>query len=266
MISSRQKQGLPAFFAVAKGDIPEEAFYKMGRRRAGKNGIVLSWSGTAFEYLLPELFLYSYDNLLWSETSKQMLEGQIRFGELAGIPWGVSESGYNSRDMSLNYRYHAFGIPYHRIKRERPGDRVVAPYASIMGICIYPKPVVDNLMRLKAEGVWGEYGFFEAIDYTPGRKGVVESVMAHHLGMSLTALANFRLNYAAAKAFSLRPESRAYDTLLAEKPGVKKVKKTLITAADLNLENALSQSEASAAKAKAAEQNAENDEIQNLNL
>lgn len=178
--------------AAAKGDIPEEYFSRLGRRRGdGGKGILLSWSGTAFEYLMPDLFLKPPEGALWDVTAEMMLEIQMREGLRKGIPWGVSESCYNVMDLNMNYKYRAFGVPALSVQEKEEPSCVVAPYASIMGIYRRPHRVLANLQKLRGQGAMGTYGYYEAVDYTPGREGIVYCFMAHHLGMSLCGIANF---------------------------------------------------------------------------
>ncbi len=177
--------------AAAKGDVPEEHFTRMTRRRgAGGRGILQSWSGTAFEYLMPDLFLEAPEGSLWDETANMMLAIQIREGQKNGTPWGVSESCYNVMDLNMNYKYKAFGVPGLSVHGKEDGNCVVAPYASMMALPRIPKAVLQNLRSFRNKGAWGRYGYYEAVDYTKGRKGIVYCYMAHHLGMSLCGIAN----------------------------------------------------------------------------
>lgn len=178
--------------AAAKGDIPEEYFARLGRRRgSGGKGILLSWSGTAFEYLMPDLFMKPPEGALWDATAEMMLDIQMREGLRKGIPWGVSESCYNVMDLNMNYKYRAFGVSALSVQGKAESTCVVAPYASIMGIYRRPHSVLANLRKFREQGAVGPYGYYEAVDYTPGKEGIVYCFMAHHLGMSLCGIANF---------------------------------------------------------------------------
>lgn len=209
---------LTSYLAIAKGDVPATHFYKMARRRAQNGeGILLSWSGTAFEYLLPEMFLEAFPGSLWDKTIDMMIDGQRRYGELMNTPWGISESGYNMMDLNMNYKYKAFGVPGLGIKRGLEEELVIAPYAAMMAIDRVPKAVMRNLERLKAEGAAGRYGYYEAVDFTKDRKGIVASYMAHHLGMSFVAIANYVLQDVVRRLFSRIPLVASCDSLIAEK-------------------------------------------------
>lgn len=177
--------------AAAKGDVPEEHFTRMSRQRGDEGrGVLQSWSGTAFEYLMPDLFLKAPEGSLWDETTAMMLEIQMQEGQRQGVPWGVSESCYNVMDLNMNYKYKAFGVPALSVHGKNDFSCVAAPYASIMAISRIPERVLRNLRAFRGAGAWGRYGYYEAVDYTRGRKGVVYCYMAHHLGMSLCGIAN----------------------------------------------------------------------------
>ncbi len=85
------------------------------------------------------------------------------------MPWGISESGYNMTDAQMNYQYRAFGIPGLGFKRGLADDLVIAPYATVMAVMVNPEAACENMERLAADSLLGRYGFYEAVDYTPGR-------------------------------------------------------------------------------------------------
>ena len=190
------------FVAIAQGELPQESWFSLGRLLTGTGGepALLSWSGSMFEYLMPMLVMPNYENTLLDQTNKAAVARQIEYGKQRGVPWGVSESGYNTVDLHLNYQYRAFGVPGLGLKRGLAEDLVIAPYASTLALMVAPEAACLNLQRMADEGFVGEYGFFEAIDYTPARQRrgqthvVVRSFMAHHQGMSLLALDYLLLN------------------------------------------------------------------------
>jgi len=190
------------FVAIAQGQLPQESWFSLGRLLTGTGGepALLSWSGSMFEYLMPNLVMPNYENTLLDQTCKAAVARQIEYGKQRGVPWGVSESGYNTVDLHLNYQYRAFGVPGLGLKRGLAEDLVIAPYASALALMVAPEAACLNLQRLADEGFVGKYGFFEAIDYTPARQRrgqshvVVRSFMAHHQGMSLLALDYLLLN------------------------------------------------------------------------
>ena len=149
-----------------------------------------------FEYLMPLLVMPTYENTLLDQTCRAAVERQIAYGRQRGVPWGISECGYNTFDAALNYQYRAFGVPGLGLKRGLAEDLVIAPYASALALMVAPEEACSNLQRLAADGLAGPYGFYEAVDYTPARlprgqsQRVVRSFMAHHQGMILLSLAH----------------------------------------------------------------------------
>ena len=213
------------FIAIAQGQLPQESWFALGRllTTAGGEPVLLSWSGSMFEYLMPLLVMPMFEHTLLDQTCKAAVARQIEYGRKRGVPWGSSESGYNAIDVHLNYQYRAFGVPGLGLKRGLAEDLVIAPYASALALMIAPEEACVNLERLAAEGFAGRYGFFEAIDYTPSRlprgqaKAVVRSFMAHHQGMSFLSLAYVLLDRPLQKRFQAEPMFQATMLLLQER-------------------------------------------------
>jgi len=216
---------LCSFIAIAQGQLPQESWFALGRLRttAGGEPILVSWSGSMFEYLMPMLVMPSYEGTLLDQTCRAAVARQIAYGNQRGLPWGISESGYNTVDASLNYQYHAFGVPGLGLKRGLAEDTVIAPYASVMALMVAPEAACDNMRRLAANGFEGRYGFYEAIDYTPARlargqtSALVRSFMVHHQGMSLLSLAYLLLNRPMQARFEADPALQATLLLLQER-------------------------------------------------
>ena len=216
---------LSSFVAIAQGQLPQQSWFALGRllTNAGGEPTLLSWSGSMFEYLMPLLVMPTYENTLLDETYKAAVSGQIEYGKARGVPWGISESGYNTTDVHLNYQYRAFGVPGQGLKRGLADDLVIAPYASALALMVAPQEACLNLQRLAAEGNEGRYGFYEAIDYTPSRlprgktSAVIHSFMAHHQGMSFLSLAYLLLNRPMQKRFNSDPLFQATVLLLQER-------------------------------------------------
>ncbi|MFZ4876193.1 GH36-type glycosyl hydrolase domain-containing protein [Janthinobacterium sp. Mn2066] len=187
---------LASFIAIAQGQLPQEHWFALGRQLCMVAGqpVLLSWSGSMFEYLMPLLVMPNYPNTLLDQTYHSVIEAQIDYGRQRDVPWGVSESGYNTVDASLNYQYRAFGVPGLGLKRGLADDLVIAPYASMMGLMVQPEASCLNLQRMQAAGYMGRYGFFEAVDFTTARlprgqgSAVIRSFMVHHQGMGFLAL------------------------------------------------------------------------------
>ncbi|MBN8455016.1 MAG: cyclic beta 1-2 glucan synthetase [Candidatus Accumulibacter sp.] len=216
---------LCSFVAIAQGQLPQESWFSLGRLLTSTSGepVLLSWSGSMFEYLMPLLVMPTYDDTLLDQTCKAAVARQIEYGSQRGVPWGVSESGYNTVDVQLNYQYRAFGVPGLGLKRGLADDLVIAPYASALALMVAPEQACLNLQRLAAEGFIGSFGFYEAIDYTPARQRrgessvVVRSFMAHHQGMSLLALAYLLLERPMQRRFESEPLFQAIMLLLQER-------------------------------------------------
>ena len=187
---------LTTFIAIAQGKLPQESWFSLGRQltNLGTSPILLSWSGSMFEYLMPLLVMPTYENTLLDQTYKAVIQKQIDYGKKRGVPWGISESGYNMVDAHLNYQYRAFGVPGLGFKRGLAEDLVISPYSTMMSLMVAPQDACDNLQVLKEAGFEGRYGYYEAIDYTASRllrrqtSSVVKSFMAHHQGMSFLSL------------------------------------------------------------------------------
>ncbi|MDP3469471.1 MAG: glucoamylase family protein [Daejeonella sp.] len=223
MLASEARMGI--FVGIAQGLLPQESWFSLGRLLTdSKDGpVLLSWSGSMFEYLMPQLVMPTYENTLLHATNIAMVKRQIEYAKQRDVPWGISESGYNNVDTSLNYQYQAFGVPGLGLKRGLEEDLVIAPYASMLALMIAPKKAVTNLIHLSEEGFEGEYGLFEAIDYTKSRvpRGqdyvIINSYMAHHQGMGLLSFAYVLLNKPMQNRFAKELRFQATLLLLQER-------------------------------------------------
>jgi len=213
--------------AIAKGEVPIRHWLYLGRPLAQVNGapVLMSWSATMFEYLMPLLFMRSYEGTLLHFSACGAVERQIAYARRKGVPWGISESGYYAFDAALNYQYRAFGVPGLGFKRDLGEDLVIAPYASLLALPIRPRDVVDNIAHLSQLDMLGTYGLYEAVDFTPKRLAlgskyaIVRSYMAHHQGMIFLALANYLLDNPGgmARRFHADPRTRSVELILQEK-------------------------------------------------
>ena len=216
---------LSNFVAIAQGQIPQESWFALGRLLTTFSGdpILLSWSGSMFEYLMPLLVMPTYENTLLDQTYKEAVKRQIEYGKQQSVPWGISESGYNTVDVNLNYQYRAFGVPGLGLKRGLAEDLVIAPYASALALMVEPEKACLNLQKLAAGGLEGKYGLYEAVDYTQSRlpreqlNVVIKSFMAHHQGMSLLSLAYLLLDRPMQRRFESDPLFEATVLLLQER-------------------------------------------------
>ena len=216
---------LASFIAIAKGDVPASHWFQLGRAMTpvGRGSALVSWSGSMFEYLMPALVMRSPPGSLLEQTYRFVVRRQVRYGMTRGVPWGVSESAFNARDLELTYQYSNFGVPGLGLKRGLSEDLVIAPYATALAAMIDPAAAAENLGSLATLGASGAYGFYEALDYTASRLpegddvGLVRAYMAHHQGMSVVALANVLHDGAMRARFHAEPIVKAADLLLQER-------------------------------------------------
>jgi cyclic beta-1,2-glucan synthetase len=216
---------LASFFAIAKGDVPPEHWFFLGRPITKKaSGLALvSWNGSMFEYLMPNLFLRSDPETLLGQSDRSAVDLQRTYGKAHGIPWGISESSFASMGPDRIYRYHAFGIPDLGLRRGLDRDLVVAPYATALALAARTGMAVRNLREMAVLGLVGRYGYYEAADFTPERIpagerfAMVRSYMSHHHGMSLAAMGNALCADMFVAWFHADPHIRTIDLLLNER-------------------------------------------------
>jgi cyclic beta-1,2-glucan synthetase len=221
---------LASFFAIAKGDVPQEHWFQLGRALLDADGVpvLASWSGSMFEYLMPLLVMRNYPDTLLSHACRAAVRAQIDYGRARGVPWGISESAFDVMDRAGNYQYKAFGVPELGLKRGLTDELVVAPYATALAAMVDPRAAVDNFRRLAREGAQGRFGFYDALDYTArqtealehedtGRPRPVRVVFAHHQGMLLVSLANVLLEDRMVARFHAHPRIQATELLLQER-------------------------------------------------
>ena len=217
-----------SFLAIAKGDVPQKHWFALGRPLTLVRGIpaLVSWSGTMFEYLMPNLLLRAPRGTLIERSCQAAVLRQIRHGRKYNIPWGISESQYFMFDVDSNYQYMAFGMQYLRLQSSMRPARVVAPYATALAIGIKPEAAMSNLRRLKAIGAMGRYGMHESLDFSRPNAAslkeysLIQSFMAHHQGMIIASLNNFLNNQTLQRYFHEEPMIKATEVLLEEKRSV----------------------------------------------
>jgi len=223
LLASEARLGI--YVAIAQGKIPQDSWFALGRllTGVGKTPVLLSWSGSMFEYLMPQLVMPTYENTLLEQTSKGLIKRQMVFAGSRNVPWGISESGYNTVDASLNYQYRAFGVPGLGLKRGLGEDLVIAPYATMLALMIRPTLATANLKRMAEKGYTGRFGFYEAIDYTKSRlprgaqEAIIQSFMVHHQGMGFLALAYVLRQGKMQQRFEADPALQSSLLLLQEK-------------------------------------------------
>ena len=221
---------IATFLAVAKGDIPQQAWFRLDRSHVLVDGkaCLLSWTGTMFEFMMPSLWMRSYPNTLVSNSLEAAV--RIQYEHVRDIPWGISESGFAKTDLQGRYGYQAWGIPKVALKYGAEDGPVISPYSTFLAMPILRKEALANLRKMAALEWTGRYGFFEAADYTHAEGGrthkagshareprIVRSWMAHHQGMSLLAVTNLLRNNIIQTWFHANPRVRAAELLLHEK-------------------------------------------------
>ena len=227
---------LASFLAIARGEVPQAHWFRLGRPVVSVDGVptLLSWSATMFEYLMPLLLMRDRPGTLLSETCRHVVSRQIAYGRAQGVPWGISESAYAVTDRAEVYQYRAFGVPGLGLKRGLGDDLVIAPYATALAALVDPGAAVRNFVRLAAVGLEGAYGFYESIDFTPRRRDeagrpesgrgngrgtgeMVKAYFAHHQGMTLVSLANVLLGDIMVERFHADARVKATELLLEER-------------------------------------------------
>ncbi|HEY3309097.1 MAG TPA: glucoamylase family protein [Desulfuromonadaceae bacterium] len=220
---------LGSFVAIARGDVPLEHWFSLGRPYAaiGRQRVLLSWTGTMFEYLMPLLFQCSYGSSLLDKAAREAVAVQIAYGRMRRVPWGISESAFADLDLDKTYQYKAFGVPVLGLKRGLEEQLVIAPYATLLALNLAPKETVQNLKQLAGMGLLGDYGYYEAMDFSRQtrhkaqnsfKRGVIiEAYMAHHQGMAFVALTNFLHGNPFPRRFHGDSRVRAFEALLQER-------------------------------------------------
>ncbi len=215
---------LASLIAISRGEVPVRHWFSLARPfgRANGHNVLLSWSGTMFEYLMPVLFTRTFRTSLLDHACREAVASQIEYGRAHRVPWGISESAFSALDSRQIYQYRAFGVPGLALKREVDAPPVVAPYATALALLVAPRAAVRNLRNLAQVGMQGDRGFFEAIDFTresqrEGRPGVViQAYMAHHQGMTLLAIDNVINQAAMQRRFHHYPLIKSVEPLLYE--------------------------------------------------
>ncbi len=223
LLASEARQA--SLVAIAKKDVPSKHWNSLSRTLTtlGKYKGLISWSGTSFEYLMPNINIPKYKGSLLDESCKFMIMSQMQYAKKLHIPWGISEAAFNLKDLHSNYQYKAFGVPWLGLKRGLADEMVVASYGSILAIADFPKEVYQNLKVLEQHGMYGKYGFYESIDFTPerleknGNASVVKTYMAHHQGLILLSINNLFNDNILQKRFIKNPEINAVNVLLQER-------------------------------------------------
>ena len=215
------------FVAIAKDDIPQDAWFRLNRQISNDHGstVLLSWTGTMFEYMMPSIWMRSHSNTLLDRACEAAVKAQQAYGARKGIPWGISESACARKNDAGDYHYEAFGVPSLAQKKSESDPLVVSPYSTFLALPVDREGALANLRRMNALGWFGSYGFVEAADYTASRRfflrsrpELVQQWMVHHQGMSLLTLGNVLCDRVIQRWFHSDPRVQATELLLQEKP------------------------------------------------
>ena len=216
------------FIAVAKSEAPQETWFRLGRQHTvcEKEKVLISWTGTMFEYLMPAIWLKSHPNTLLDRAAQSAVRAQQAYGASRGVPWGISEAAYSKTDEQGNYQYAAFGVPGLALNVARAGSLVISPYSSCLALMVDPAMAVENLLVMAGKKWLKNYGFYESADYTgsigraflPRKYKLVRCWMAHHQGMSLVAICNVLRDSPFQRWFHMDRLVQASELILQERP------------------------------------------------
>ena len=218
---------IATFVAIAKNEIPQDTWFRLGRVHTKDHGrpVLLSWTGTMFEYLMPAIWMRSYPETILDRAQVGAVRAQQAYTARKSVPWGISESSYAKREPDGSYGYCAFGVPNLALREPELDALVVSPYSTFLGLHVDPVGALDNIRKMARRGWCSRYGFYEAVDFTPEKGGpegqpyeLVRCWMAHHQGMSLASIANFLCEGIVMRWFHSNPQVQATELLLHEKP------------------------------------------------
>ncbi len=209
---------IASFVAIAKGDIPQEAWFHLGRSHTLFRGeaVLISWTGTMFEYLMPTLWMRHYADTITEQSTKAVVRAQREYARRKGVPWGISESACRGEE-GCDHGYAAFGVPDLAMKNMDGGSLVISPYSTLLALGVAPHEAIENLRRMEEFGWSGRYGFYEAVDYSRAGGEVIRTWMAHHQGMALLAACNLLFNHPIQNYFHSEPQVMATELLLHER-------------------------------------------------
>ncbi len=213
-----------SYYAIATGSA-DKAHWRALSRLMSKSGHYagpVAWTGTMFEFFMPELLLKSKVGSLSHEALSYAVYCQRERGRREKLPFGVSESAYFSFDRELNYQYKAHGVQKLALCDGMDREYVISPYSTFLALAHSFSACMDNLARLcQPQFVHPRYGCYEAIDLTERRTGgadaVIKSHMAHHVGMSIAGIANALCGGILRNLFLSDPKMRRADELLEER-------------------------------------------------
>ncbi len=214
------------FVAIAKNDIPQEAWFHMGRMHThyANRYVLISWTGTMFEYLMPSLWMKYFPSTMLEKSLRAAVSCQKAFVRKYRIPWGISEGASSAKNDSGHFEYQAFGVPQLALKADLPDKLVITPYASALALGTNPQDALSNLRRMDSLGWNGRYGFYESAEYLKAAGvnkrefEIVHTWMAHHQGMILLSICNLLSNCVFQNLFHEEVRVAATERILHELP------------------------------------------------
>jgi len=216
---------LATFIAIAKGDIPQASWLYLGRgqTQCENERVLISWAGSLFEYLMPNLWMRVYPNTLLHASARTAINFHARMEVLKDHPWGISEAGFGDRDPNRLFQYEGFGAPGLALRRYTMQRWVISPYSTFLCLGIETQTALKNIYRMKERNWLGRYGFYESaeIKVAAGAGSAADRItrcwMAHHQGMILLAISNLLTRSAMEERFHAVPMVTATERLLHEK-------------------------------------------------
>ena len=208
---------IAVFIAVAKGDVPQRAWLQLGRGQARVTGerILVSWTGSMFEYLMPWLWMRHHPGTITGSSARAAVRAQRHYPRRQKVPWGISESAHWQAGEEA--AYGPFGVPDLALNRITDEKLVITPYASLLAAQADPAAAIENLRRMEQLGWLGRYGFYEAVDHSLPGGEIIRCWMAHHQGMSLLAICNVLFDHIIQRYFHSEPQVAASELLLHER-------------------------------------------------
>ena len=216
---------IAAFVAIAKGDIPQASWFYLGRgqTQCENERVLISWAGSLFEYLMPNLWMRTYPNTLLHSSGRAAINFHADMEILKDRPWGISEAAFSDRDPNGLFQYEGFGAPGLALRRYTMQRWIISSYSTFLCLGIETQAALKNLYRMKDRNWLGRYGFYESAEInvngqpTPAADRITRCWMAHHQGMILLAISNLLTSSAMHQRFHAVPMIAATERLLHEK-------------------------------------------------
>jgi hypothetical protein len=216
---------IASFVAIAKGDIPQASWFYLGRGQTEceNERVLISWAGSLFEYLMPNLWMRAHPNTLLHASGRAAIRFHANMEVVKDQPWGISEAAFGDRDPNRLFQYEGFGAPGLALRRYTMQRCLISPYSTFLALGIETQAALKNIYRMKDRSWLGRYGFYESAEIkVNGRSGsaadhITRCWMAHHQGMILLAISNLVTGSSMHQRFHAVPMITATERLLHEK-------------------------------------------------